>query len=129
MHTTALVVRYAGGGYEQTEEILISSNLNSQELQEAFQKGEELIGIRFRDQFSEYEANKIPLEMVQKMSKFFDVGFDLEDVVPEDWDEYIYVNDYVNLWLNIAKVGNPEFVYELCESGPKIEIGGYGLFH
>jgi hypothetical protein len=41
-------------------------------LEKAFVRCEQVIGINFADQFSDYEANILPCEMIQKMSKHFD---------------------------------------------------------
>lgn len=136
MHTITLITGdWSGDGHEKTDSITISSNLNMKELEAAFTRGEQVIGINFADQFSDYEANTLPCEMIQKMSKHFDTGFNVpQDIDPDEvdssrYDETLYSNDYTHLWLEIAKIGNPELVYEYCKTGLTLSIGGYGLFY
>ncbi len=140
MNVVVLSVGDPGGdGHGIHSNVRISCNLTSKELEAAFKKGEEIIGIRFADQFSEYDSRQLPPDMIKKMSKFFDTGFDdLADHVPnlddDDYDEGdygfgedIFSDDYINLWLKIAKVGNPQLAYEFCEQEQGIDIGGYGI--
>ena len=135
MHTITLLTGDPGGdGHEKTDSIMITSNLSPKELEEAFIRGEKVIGIDFANQFRDYESNQLPFEMIQKMSKHFDTGYDIpEDIDSDDvnssYDETLRSNDYTHLWLEIAKVGNPELVYEYCNTGYHLEIGGYGLFY
>ena len=136
MHTITLITGdWSGDGHEKTDSVTISSNLSPKELEEAFIRGEKVIGIDFANQFRDYESNQLPFEMIQKMSKHFDTGYDVpQDIDPSEvdssrYDETLYSNDYVHLWLEIAKIGNPELVYEFCKTGLTLSIGGYGLFY
>ena len=136
MHTITLITGdWSGDGHEKTDSVTIYSNLNMKELEAAFTRGEQVIGINFADQFSEYEARTLPYEMIQKMSKHFDTGFDVpQDIDPNEvdsscYDEMLYSREYTHFWLEIAKIGNPELVYEYCKTGPTLSIGGYGLFY
>ena len=125
MNTITLIV--GNLKFDKTRQTDICCNLTNNELEDAFRKGEEIIGIRFNDQFSDYGSYELPVSMIKKMSKFFDTGFD--DLTSEDEDaEYIDCREYLHLWLKIAKVGNPKLDYEFCKSNPSLYIGGYGLF-
>lgn len=124
MNTITLIVGDFSDGMERN----ISCNLTSKELEAAFEKGEEIIGIRFQDHFLEYGNYELPISMIKKMSKFFETGLDNLDNLDDDDVDYIIAIEYLELWLKIAKVGNPELDYEFCKSNPYIHIGGYGLF-
>lgn len=136
MHTITLLTGDPGGdGHEKTDSVVITSNLSPKELEEAFIRGEKVIGIDFANQFRDYESNQLPFEMIQKMSKHFDTGFNVpQDIDPNEvdssrYDETLCSSEYTDLWLEIAKIGNPELVYEYCKTGPTLAIGGYGLFY
>ena len=128
MDVITLIVGDLGDGHEKKEETNIFCNLTNNELEDAFKKGEKIIGIRFSDKFSDYRDHKLPASMIKKMTKSFDIDF----VSSEDLKDSDYIilmcGEYLDLWLKIAKVGNPELVYEICKSNPYLYIGGYGLF-
>ena len=127
MDVITLIVGDLGDGHEKKEETSILCNLTNNELEDAFTEGEKIIGIRFSDQFSDYRECKLPASMIKKMSKFFDIDFVGKDLKDSDYI-ILMCREYLHLWLKIAKVGNPQLVYEICKSNPYVYIGGYGLF-
>jgi hypothetical protein len=123
MHRIKLVVGdYSCDGHGRSEDFYILSNLAHKELTSAFYKGEEIIGISFYDQLSEYDTRHLDQHTIDKMAMYFDVyGIDA--------DYWIQPHEYVDYWLQIAKVGNPDLKFDYDDgSEPIIEIGGYGLF-
>jgi hypothetical protein len=124
---------WSGDGHRECDEVVILSNLLANELPPAFQKGSEVLGFNVQKLLDEYEESTIPAEYVRTLSKhgiLKDWGFDTEEKLTEDWDLACEISQYVSLWLRIAKLGNPNFEYEVQEtrSLPNVYIGGYGLY-
>lgn len=140
----------SGDGHQITHTIVIETNLTKGELIQAYAKGERQLGFEFAGLVANnYEDNVLPHPY---FLKFKELGFDqglLEEIesdeknvdsqspvigdygqIDEDTHGYaLYQDTYVDLWLGIAKLGNPEFTYTIKEDADvHISIGGYGLF-
>lgn len=127
-------------GHSIREEKIFEVNLSQAELKLAFFTGIEKLGLldytekdsRDDRRFtfcSNYEDSQVPTEFVEKL--------------PFDPEEYFYLDDFddekvyylegadkfFELWLDIAKLGNPMLTYsEVVSDDGSIHIGGYGLF-
>jgi hypothetical protein len=119
-------------GHSQTATVTIKSNLDHKALTKAYKRGEKKTDVNFEAEVaSNYEDNELPGEVVEKLEKH---GFKLEDVIdPQTYDDedgrVLWVDEYAEIWLFIAAVGNPSFKYEIMTNdSPNINIGGYGLF-
>jgi hypothetical protein len=128
-HTITLVVGdWSFDGHNRTHNFAIKSNLDVDAVSAAFEMGEEKLGVKFQETVAaEFEDNVLPRDVIEKLENH---GFVLADVVGDCEDEEQVTIDsdvYVDIWLFIAKLGNPDFRYELT-SHPSINVGGYGLF-
>jgi hypothetical protein len=115
-----------------TEDFYIESNLNEKEIQKAFKAGNKKIKFNFEEEVcAEYEDRTISIESFEKLTK---LGYVLPESEfgdePDDEWVYLEIEQYVHMWLFVAKLGNKKFEYSLVKSDtPVIEIGGYGLFY
>lgn len=128
-HTIDLVVGdWSGDGHNQKQIFTIKSNLDNGAVAKAFKAGEKKLRFRFRDTVAvSYDDNKVPSDAIEKLKKH---GLDLGAVIYDYMEgEQVTIgpDEYVDIWLFIAKLGNPSFEFELIDS-PAINIGGYGLF-
>jgi hypothetical protein len=134
-HTINLIVGdWSHDGHNMTDTVTIHSNLNVKELEAAYKKGAKKIGVDPTKEIAEeYEDNKISKEAYDKLVTH---GFDVKDLIDvpdpdESEDSYdLYSSEaFSEIWLFVAKTGNPDFEYEMLEeSDNSINIGGYGLF-
>ena len=119
---------WAIDGHGQTETVTISSNLPKDALIQAYEAGEVKADVKFQKEVaSVYEDNFISCRIVNKLAEHgFNIKEFSEDISPSERG-YILADSYHLVWLWIAKLGNPNFDYELVNIS-KINIGGYGLF-
>jgi hypothetical protein len=124
----------SGDGHGKCHIAHINSSHTVDELKEFALKGAKKAGIHWSDICADYEDNMISSEIMQKLEK---AGINHHKWV----DKYSYtsyqedpyegytcwIDDYINLWIELVKLGNPECVIDVVKI-PKIDIGGYGLF-
>ena len=118
-----IVGDWSHDGHGMTQEFIIESNISIYDLRLAYIAGEEIIGVSFSKFFSNYDQSFMSKDLEEKLSKYIDLSiFDLDqDLDPEE---------YIHIWLQIAKIGRPDFEYKSVDYNiPEMEIGGYGLFH
>lgn len=119
-----IVGDYSGDGHEKTYTRVIESNLTSDQMIEAYKAACVIIGMDFcQDVCSEYEEMEPDEEEIATLAQ---VGISL------DVDEFGWLSPegFLDAYLQIVKLGNPNFIYGLVPE-PKhfIPIGGYGLFY
>lgn len=122
---------WSSDGHGMTEVIWIESNLNINDLKKAFKKGCKITNVKFENVAASYQDSTISIEDVAKLEKFgFDISKYSEDEEPDD-DAWILrdIDAFCDIWLWIAKIGNPDFQYNMIHvNEPAINIGGYGFF-
>ena len=118
-------------GHEKVEKIKLDSNLTLEEIEKAYQKGSQLIGVDVITQmFNSYDNNKISAILLNKLYKF---GFSLSSLKKELFKKMDNVeiqlikSDFVDIVLFVVKLGNNNFNYKLIEN-KEWYIGGYGFF-
>lgn len=117
----------SGDGHNQTKEITIDTNFNKAEINEAFQKGVEIIGEDITNYCDEYEEPYVSKEVVEKLNKFIANDY-INELLKEERDEIRIEKDlFVDIYLATVKLGNKNFEYKICEF-PEIDIGGYAFF-
>lgn len=136
---------WSGDGHEKTSEIPIRSNLTADEILEAYMKGVVRLGVNLEaDVCCGYEDDKLPIEVYRVFEaagfgvREWPLGWmgkplsdsarkELEDRVAKDENICLEDGTFAGLYLFTAKIGNPDFRYELVEY-KSLCIGGYGLF-
>jgi hypothetical protein len=106
-------------GHNIMETVLVETNLNRTEMEEAYRKGCAALMLNpLGNMCSEYEQDTFTKEEAAKLTE---VGF------PAGPDETVTSEDWVRLYIFFCKAGNPDIVIEevLLDN---INIGGYGLF-
>lgn len=113
-------------GHCKTSVFTIQSSLGYKELEGAYKKGVEIVGLDIREEIAfEYEDNKISQEDLNKLRvQGYDVK--LDEVYNDKTSYYLDENTFVDMFLWVVKKGNPKFKYEFVNA--TLAIGGYGLF-
>jgi hypothetical protein len=117
-------------GHEKSDDYYIESNLSKKEIEKAYKKGTKLLGFDFSEEIAEcYEDSTLPKDKWEKFKELgYTGGFDSEDQADENGVN-IWLEEFLDLYLFIIQLGNPDFKYELVEEEDTIHIGGYGLYH
>lgn len=124
-------------GHSKSDNFIVDVNLTKEELDKAFMDGCTLMGLDKEQctstsfQFcQDYEDSAIPEQVLKGMEKF--------GLNPDHYfDGYHYNREestgcydtFHLLWLDIAKLGNPNLIYTKCEGEVTYYIGGYGLYY
>lgn len=120
----------SGDGHKEHSNLYIQSNLSRKQILNAYEKGTKIVGFNFSEEIaSEWEDDTIEEE---KLKKLRELGFKVElsnEEFCRDRNEEVNLGDedFAEMYLFIAKLGNPKFEYEFVVSDA-ITIGGYGLF-
>lgn len=118
----------SGDGHNQRDTFVLESSKNHKDLEAAFAKGNELFG--FSDYCCEYEENKIPVDLLNKLKVFLSE----EEIVSAGCFDYddgkvsVYSQDYPYLWIAVARSGDPDLFVKLVKL-PSIDGGGYGCYY
>lgn len=126
-HKISLVLGdWSDDGHGKTDIVTIESNFTPAKIKKAYKKGTELVGVDLtEDVCSEYEEH----QMTPEHYEVFKASGVLGDLSDESWDRYLDSDTFAELYLWVAKQGNPEFEYKIVpNSSASINIGGYGLF-
>lgn len=120
-HQIELVIGDPGGdGHEKTRRYMINSTLDSTALWKAYKAGVKLLGFDFINTVAtEYEERDISSDQVAKLIA---AGYKIDPETDNVWRD-----DFVDIFLFIARLGNHEFQSEKAKS-ESMDIGGYGLF-
>lgn len=116
---------WSGDGHCMTSTKIFKSNVSEDELQQAYRKGVNLVGVDVSRLCENYEDNTIPSETARRINDSIPNTF--EDDEFEEGGIWTNDDDFTYLWIAIAKAGNPDIVMEEI-TGSSINIGGYGLF-
>jgi len=111
-----------GDGHNIHERFSIACSHDHHELKEAYKAGVKIIGFDLKEQTDDCDANKLTAKQIAWIEK---TGFDVSDLDPRF---SIHADDYVNIWMFIAQLGNQEISYEMAPRTNYLHIGGYGLF-
>lgn len=127
-------------GHNQTDFILLNTNLSKDEIKDAYALAIKKLGFDFTQEVcSEYEDNllyekHLDLLLLQGF-KIGDLGL-LDEYSKKEAVKFfnkkiktlkLYTEEYLNIYLFIIKLGNPNFKYKIIEDS-WIDIGGYGLY-
>lgn len=118
-------------GHNQTDSVQILSNLSKNSINRAYENGSYKIGFDFKNSICvEYEDNSLCKE---KLNILLDHGLwpdDAESLKKDEEELYLDSDQFIDIYLFIAKLGDSGFKYKIInyEENPSINIGGYGLF-
>ena len=131
---------WSDDGHGKTETIVISTNLSKEEIEKGYKAGTKKVKKDFiKNYCSEYESNSMPFKDAKLFEKHGISFVGCETYEGEDYDpHYPYDPDaenfiifdcsqFASIYLQIVKLGNPEFTYEIVTNSD-IKIDGYGLF-
>ncbi len=115
---------WSGDGHGITESLFFHVN-SIEEVEGGYAEGCKILGFDFTSEVaSDYEDTKVPAHILEKLNEH---GL-LEDFDTEDWEEFgIDYDQYLKIYLNIVKLGNPNFHIKEHKM-QTIDIGGYGFF-
>ena len=129
---TTIILKYgdcSGDGHNISDSTAIKSNKTVADLQEAYQNGTQIVGFDFKETVAvEYEDSSLTEDQAIALQ---DAGIDLTefDDYNEDLDAIkIMDEEFVEVYLKICQLGDPDFLYEYTRMN-EINIGGYGLFY
>ncbi len=121
----------SGDGHDKTYQYSIYSNLDDEQLREAFKSGCNKVDVEFSDIVAEeYEECMLKSDILEKLQK---AGLNISSIFEhyhyaKDTGEYrLNTKSFTLIWLWIAQQGNPNFKYEFIKN-KQIYLGGYGLF-
>jgi hypothetical protein len=136
-HTINLVIGdWSDDGHGKKDKFTIKCNLDKKALEKAYKKGVKKVGVDITsDVAHEYEDSTISKEDWDKLLK---AGMKADEVgevdIPDHLDGqsdriFIWPDAFADIWLFVAKAGNPKFEFEhVIATASNINIGGYGLF-
>ena len=111
-------------GHEKNVSFFVHAN-SKEELKDGYAAGCRILGFDFiKECCEEYEDNHIPEWALEKLQEH---GL-LEDIVTDDWGDFgVDWDQWVDIYLGIVKLGNPNFHIKK-HTMETLGIGGYGLF-
>jgi hypothetical protein len=125
---------WSGDGHERTDKFIIDSNLNKNEIVEAYERGVDIIGFDLStDVCDDYEDHYMPLDKYATLTR---LGF----IYPREYDGdainiegdavYMHSELFAYIYLFFVKKGNDQFDFSMIKftTENSIPIGGYGLF-
>lgn len=150
MYSFNLIVGdWSHDGHNQTDSVLVRSNLPHTAVEAAFKEGMSLLGLNPKNRHAtylpfcdEYEDSKLPRSIYTILKKNqiltgeieseYSIEYDGGVVLEKAYSGKLDMSDsesYAALWLLVAKHGEPALEYEIGEEqSDYINIGGYGLF-
>lgn len=126
---------WSADGHGMYESIMISTR-NTECLEADYQKGFEKTGLDITKYCEDYGDSDLPRSFIEDLEK---AGFDIMDIddiryckenpLQDNGKSYtIYYHEYLDIWMFIAKKGNPDLEWEECKYEGTVQPGGYGLF-
>ncbi len=118
-------------GHGWTEVVNVMSSLTLPELKAAYKKGVKIVDVDLtEDVASDYEDREFPEDVIEKLEKH---GFKKDEFLEPRWKDEtkfdVPIEGFWQVWMFIAKVGDPTLEYEEVErTQSNINIGGYGMF-
>lgn len=117
---------WSDDGHGKTKTFIIECNLSEQDLNRAYRAGVEIIGFDFKEEVaSDYDDATINRGLL-KILRSKGVKISFEDYDPDDYEICIDPDDYLEMYMGVCKLGNPNLNYQV-RSLPEIRAGGYGL--
>jgi hypothetical protein len=129
LHLIELIVGDSSGdGHSQTDCYKIESNLDGVSLLKAYKAGAKAAGFSIEKLCKPAETFSIKAKYIKKL---IELGLEEWTLLKEDEDNTpieITAENYVDLWMFTAKLGNPNLEYRRNNDFLRLPIGGYGLY-
>lgn len=125
-------------GHNQSDTTAFMSNRSIQDIQKSFGMAAKLHSLDITSQCEEYEDSKLDENYWTRARAAFHAvpaALGLSCLADEDevgYDEdgaYVDSDEFMELYLQTAKLADPELVWEEAPTGRDHFIGGYGLFY
>lgn len=131
MNSYSLIVGdWSHDGHGQTETYFIDTDASLHDISEAYDAGVTIFGVNIMHEFENYEQCEITEELytaIQTHLPKLASDWCLEGEYTAETVEGMHPDAYVDLYLAIVKLGNPNI--SISRAFPKsLSIGGYGLF-
>lgn len=123
-------------GHNQSDEVIIETDLTAKQLDAAYKKGVKIVGVDLvKDCCHEFEDNTISVSDAIKMLEagVFELagwdGIDAETIESEEGIKDVFSDGWETLYFAFCKIGNPKFKYKKHKDDRQVlRIGGYGLY-
>lgn len=119
---------WSDDGHGRTSTYIIECNKSPESVSKAYEKGLKIAGFQGRDFCSDYEDSTVPMLLVQFLEGRGVKLDNYEEADAENGWVSVYDEEYVEIYIALAKVGDPTLKITQVNP-PTINIGGYGLFH
>ena len=125
---------WSNDGHNQSQDYILSIT-GSTNLEKDYVAGMRKVGFDLTEYCLDYEDNYVPKALIDKV---WELGFEFktECYRPDFADEPdndltgLWADEYVDLYMTIAAIGNNNLKYEIVGDDLKIiRPGGYGLFY
>lgn len=123
----------SGDGHEKKQSVSIECSLLPTKLEAAFKAGSLLVcgDDNLNGLCRDYEDRLISKDLINKLSTF---GINVEDYAYQNCDdefefEICDAENFVNLYMKVAEIGNKKLKWQFLPQGKRLCIGGYGLFY
>lgn len=113
----------SGDGNGQTDTTIVVSNRSSSEIERAYMKGVQIVGVDLQNEVFDYSNTTLTPVFVEAISKHFDL-----DDYANEWEGKwsIYSDGYAALYMDIAHLGDSSITFEYVAT-ESIDVGGQGL--
>lgn len=119
---------WSNDGHGMTDSIFIESNLNHEDIEVAYKRGAKEIGLDFRNDVArQYEDHKMSQAQMDIL-RANNINTEVDEWYGEPSSYSLDSDSYIEIFLEICKIGNYNFNYEKIETR-EVHIGGYGIFY
>ena len=129
---TLVIGDWSTDGHGRVERVHIVTNRTESGLRLAYKKGATIVGLDLTAEVAhEYEDSTLRVDALRKL---VEAGYPITRLDDEEGNEifadseYLSPEEFAEIWLFIARKGDPDLEVEIVQEGPRINIGGYGLF-
>ena len=130
---------WSNDGHNRSDCFVVESTLTQSELMTAYRTGVSIIGVDLiNDVAKDYEdslLSKEHEELLRKAGYGFDkdpkgnLYFERYDDEDESTSYSLGVQEYLDIFLFMCRLGEPHQVIQLIKTSHSLHIGGYGLFY
>ncbi len=109
-----------GDGHDRHEAVSINSSHDMESLKAAYELGVPVLGFSIKDVCR--DSSSLTADLIEQLEVF---GMDTSSLNP---GFSLNSDEYAEIWVLTAKLGNPDLEIEFGARTASFHIGGYGLF-